>query len=736
MNTLNQAIENALKFANSQTNSGTNFLSSTYDIVEFWENKETVEWDDLCKFASETHANTTMPKFSLCIIVYLLENNQYQGKHKEKLMQDLPYLKRCINEFKPIYALIFKGDYDELHFIDRPVTEKIKGLTVKRLFNCNNFFGSLYINYLEDVNKSYFYGDSSLDYDFMRSITSFEINSLDDIDSSLFWHQASFFKSFYSEDEKTKKIAIRNLCRFYRWLLVKYNEHIFFKNSTNLSYELIFSGSFVNQILNDAYFTTFSSTEDLGDKSKIVFIVKNLQSKSTIAVKNIHFYLCTDALETSTYRTIINKYFQNAATPSMLTNQTDAIHIVDALHLIEQVKKQKEYPNPEPTNFCTQEARMIRDYYRKNNPDLALTSLNSKIGSIRRFLTWAMKCDYLTFDATFFDYLSQYEEPNMYRGHAISDNDIENISNAFIELCDEDSSYKLYYAIFLILIETEFRVSQVCNLTVSALQPTLKNDQYFLYSNTKTSNGRKTTQPICSSTKKILESVINDTESLRNEVLSESYRDHIFIYRSKNLGNTVKGITSVKFLETFKKVCERAGTKKYNSRNLRDTHMTKAFEYILRHGKSDFEMGVLSKHRHIDTTKSHYIEVELTKMLESTYQVTLGNRDINQQSHILDSLPDNLASNETLVEGGCGHCMAKTCHMTGSLPCLICKDFVTTVDRKPYFIKMICNCDELLKKATIRHEVEDISLIKTLYTSWLREICIKEEENNDSTSNS
>lgn len=733
MNTLNENIENALKFANSQTIPTKNLLSSAYGIVEFWENKETVEWDDLCKFASEIHAYITLPKFSLCIIVYLLENNQYQGKHKEKLMQDLPYLKRCINEFKPIYALIFKGDYDELHFIDRPVTEKFKGLSVKYLFNCNNFFGSLYINYLEDVSKSYHYGDSSIDYDFMRSISSLEINSLDDIDSSLFWHQASFFKSFYSEDEKMKNFAIRNLCKFYRWLLVKYNEHIFFKNSTNLSYELIFGGSFVNQILNDAYFTTFSSTEDLSDKSKIVFIVKNLQGKSTKAVKNIYLYLCTDALETSVYRTIINKYFQNAATPSMLTHQGQSMYIVDALHLIEQVKKQKGYPNPEPTNFCTQEARMIRDYYRKNNPDLTLASLNCKIAYIRRFLTWAMKCDYLTFDATFFDYLSQYEEPNMYKGHAISDNDIEKISNAFIELCDEDSSYKLYYAIFLILIETEFRVSQVCNLTVSALQPTLKNDQYLLYSNTKTSNGRKTTQPICSSTKKILESVINDTEFLRNEVLSESYRDHIFIYQSKRLGNIVKGITSGKFLRTFKKVCERAGTKQYNSRNLRDTHMTKAFEYIMRHGKNDLEMGVLSRHKRIDTTKSHYIEIELTKMLESTYQVTLGNRDITQQSHVLDILPDELSGNETLVEGGCGHCTAKTCKMTGSLPCLICKDFVTTVDRKPYFIKMISYIDMQLERATIRHEIEDLTLIKTLYINWLREIYLKEEENNAST---
>lgn len=175
-------------------------------------------------------------------------------------------------------------------------------------------------------------------------------------------------------------------------------------------------------------------------------------------------------------------------------------------------------------------------------------------------------------------------------------------------------------------------------------------------------------------------------------------------------------------------MCEIAGTQLYNSRNLRDTHMTKAFEYILRNGKSDLEMNLLSRHSRIDTTKSHYIEMELTKMLESTYKVTLGNRDINQQSQILDSLPQKFDGNDTLVENGCGHCIAKSCTMTGSLPCLICKDFVTTVDHKHYFIKMISNCDELLKKTTIRHEIEDINLIKTLYVNWLKNIYIKEEE--------
>ena len=450
-------------------------------------------------------------------------------------------------------------------------------------------------------------------------------------------------------------------------------------------------------------------------------------------VKNSHFVLYTDLLKTSYYRTLVIKYFQNASSPSMLSWTGQEKYIVDALHFIEKVKAHDGYPNPGQTSFNTQEAIMIREYFKQNKPDLNITTLNNKIGAIRRFFQWAEQCKYLTFDTPFFDYCSQYEEPNQYRGDAIPDKDIERLNNTFIELCDDDAKYKPYYAIFLILIETEFRVSQVCNLTVSALQPTLKNDQFLLYSNTKTSNGRKISQPICTSTKKILESIIEDTEVLRNEVLQESYKDHIFLYRTSLSGKAVKGINSTKFLNIFHKICEKAETRLYHSRNLRDTHMTKAFEYIMRHGKSDLEMGVLSRHTRIDITKSHYIEVELTKMLESTYKVTLGNRDINQKSHILDKLPNDLRGNETLVEGGCGHCMAKLCKMKGSLPCLICKDFVTTIDRKSYFIKMIGYIDIQLERATIRHEIEDLTLIKTLYINWLREIYLKEEENNAST---
>ncbi len=728
MKFLNKDIEKALTYANTQMDTVINYLSDTYGITKFWNNKDDVRWDDLVTFHnSELNLTRKPSKFALAMLVYLLENNLYKEKYSEKLYRDLPFLQRCLKYFKTVYSDIFNEGYSNLYFIDRKPSKKAAGLIIRRINDADNFFGSLYRNYITEESGEIHYVSSKIDLNFMRSVEGMTINSLDDINSSLFWHQINSYKTLYKDDEYILDMALKNVCKFYRWIVRTNNEYSFFNESTTLTYELLFSTALIKHIKSDAYFTTLTQTEDLGDKSKIVFIIKNLHNHSTRMVKNSHFALYMDNIETSEYRKIIIKYVQNSISATLLTWTGPERYIVDALHFIERMKKHGSYPNPSVTHFTTPEAIAIRDYFKKSNPDLNIITLNNKIGAVRRFLQWCESCSYLTFDSTFFDYLSQYEEPNKYYGDAIPDEDIKKINNEFVKLCKEDNLYKLYYAIFLILLETEFRVSQVCNLTVSSIQPTLKNDQFLIYSNTKTSVGRKVTQPICLATKKILDSIIEETEHLRNEVIQESYKDHIFLYQTY-VNKTIRGINSDRFYDVFQKVCEKAGTKRYNTCNLRDTHMTKAFEFIMRNGKSDLEMGLLSKHSCIDTTKNHYIELELTKMLESTYQVTLGNRDINTQNKIIDSVPDELNNNDSVVENGCGRCTSKTCTMTGSLPCLVCQNFVTTIEHKPYFIKMIENCDVLLNNATVRHEIEDLNLIKTLYTNWLREICIKEEE--------
>lgn len=725
--TVNKEIEKALEQADIKAKLSCR-LSIKPEVQAIVENKDYLEWSDFVQIANIPFKNYPFAKYSLALLLECLDNGLYKGKYLDKITNDIKLLRECLDNFLGSYANIFSEHYDEVQFVK---TSKNSGRNPIRIYLIkpgDEVFMILLKTYIQNSDSKY---KPFLHFvnTFVTSIGNKKLQSYKDVNDTVFWTQIQYYKDKYRDDEENRNKAIKSVCHFYRWLIKEYPEYNFFENSITLTNELIQNCALVRNINKNAYFTTYGINEDLGDKPLICFILKNYNIHSTRVAKISHTTFDTSKIEESYYRILVNKYIQNIKNVSALTTTSYTHSVCSCLHFVEQIKKQDYYPNSDLKYLNTQEAILIRNFISNNNSDISLPSLNNNIGSIRRFLQWCKANGYIKFDEIFFDYLSQFEEPNNYHGKAIPDEDLKKISNEFIKLCKEDESYLVYYAIFIILLETEFRISQVCALTTSAIQPSLKNDQFYLYSNTKTSNGKKIQQPICASTKSILSKVTELTEPLRNSTVQESSKNLIFLYTKCN--GAIAPFDAARFRNEFSKVCSKAGVADYNSRHLRDTHMTKAFEFILKTGKSDLEMGLLSKHSVIDTTKLHYIETELTKMLESIYQVTLGNRDVAQNSHILEELPTELSEKDTEVECGCGHCSAATCNITGNMSCLMCKHFVTTPSHKPYFIKMIDNCDELLSQTQIQHEREDIILIKTLFTSWLREICIVEEQNND-----
>lgn len=722
--TVNKEIEKALEQADIKAKLSCR-LSIRPEVQAIVENKDYLEWDDFVQMANipSRYAEKRYVKYSLALLIECLENGLCKGKYIKKLNNDLSSLKECLNSYIWSHKRIFTKDYDEVQFVK--TSREKQQINVYLIKNGDEVFMEIVKKYLATKTNKHLHKILNT---FVISIGDTKLSSYKDINDTVFWMQIQYYKDKYQYEKVKKDIAIKNVCHFYRWLIKEYPEYNFFENSITLTNELIQNNALVMNINKNAYFTTYGIDEDLEDKPLVCFILKNYNIHSTRIAKISHTTFDTSKIEESYYRILVNKYIQNLKIVSALTTSGYTHSVCSCLHFIEQIKKQDYYPNTDLKYLNTQEAILIRNFIA-NNSEISLSSLNNNIASIRRFLQWCKANGYIKFDEIFFDYLAQFEEPNDYHGKAIPDDDLKKISNEFIKLCKKDESYLVYYAIFIILLETEFRASQVCALTTSALQPSLKKDQFYLYSNTKTSNGKKIQQPICASTKSILSKVTELTEPLRNNAVQESSKNLIFLYTQFN--GAIIPITVARFRREFRKVCSKAGVADYNSKHLRDTHMTKAFEFILKTGKSDLEMGLLSKHSVIDTTKLHYIEIELTKMLESIYQVTLGNRDVTQNSHILEELPTELSDKDTEVEYGCGHCGAATCNITGNMSCLMCKHFVTTPSHKQYFIKMIDNCDKLLSQTQIPHEREDIILIKTLFTSWLREICIVEEQNND-----
>lgn len=488
---------------------------------------------------------------------------------------------------------------------------------------------------------------------------------------------------------------------------------------------LLFNTRLIEIIKEDYYVTTFNPANNPGDRKKICFILRGFEDLSTRITNEDFSKLNLSTVEKSKYRKLIISYVLSSTSATIATTSGQTSYICDALSFVTKLKSEKDYPNPSLDYMTNQEAVFIRNYF--NNDSLSVSTNNNKIGAIRRFLRWAKDNNSIQFDDMFFDYLIQYEEPNKNTAKAIPDEDLVKINDYIINDSKNNFTAKLIYAIFHLALETEFRVSQICSLTIDCIKPSVKPNQFMITSSSKTSCGTQDSFVISDITYHILMNIIEDTEIIRENCNIESLKNYIFLYNGRL--NSVSLMTSGIFSKYLKDICVKLKLPTtYTAANVRDSHMTKAFEYSLRNKKSDAEFSVLSGHRRIDTAKSHYIEMELEKMLESTYGIVIGEELIQTNSKILDVIPKELDNKENDVENGCGKCTAPNCVITSSLPCMACKYFITTVAHEKFFIKAIDNVQRLIEQTNNRHDKEDLVTIKGLYLLYLKAIRKHKEE--------
>lgn len=554
------------------------------------------------------------------------------------------------------------------------------------------------------------------------------IHTYEDFDEKTLWAQINYYRKLFNKTHTTELEAINFVLFFYRQLVNNHPEYPFFKEAKTISKYLLFNGGLSSLICENCTFMYYDPQNSKTDCSaeKVVFILNGYNKLYTRFQPEDYARFDLSAIRAPEYRNLLIRYIISA--PSRLS-ELYSNHSFLAREILAQVisiKNKKGYPNPNLLNFTDQEAVLIRKMI--HNEKVTLQTLNNKIGSIRRFLQWASERNLITISSMFFDYLRQYEEPSRTVAKPIPDKDLIILNKYLSKRAKPGTIEFLYFTIFHLLIQTEFRISQICQLRADCIKPSVKPDQYYVVSNSKTSHGAKKSYVITGYTFYLLSDAINDTEPLRDQCTIESIKDCIFLYYHKN--DNMRLITQDQFGNYMERVCNECGLPRYRASNLRDTHMTKAFEHILRTGKSDLEMRVLSKHKRIDTTKSHYIAIELEKMLESTYQVMVddGNHvDVDDKV-----IPESQApiGKQSLVENGCGHCKTQTCISRGSLPCLLCKDFVTTVKHEKDFIRMIDITDHMISEAHDQHDKDDLTTIKSLYVQYLKAIYLFKEQNN------
>lgn len=130
---------------------------------------------------------------------------------------------------------------------------------------------------------------------------------------------------------------------------------------------------------------------------------------------------------------------------------------------------------------------------------------------------------------------------------------------------------------------------------------------------------------------------------------------------------------------------------------------------------------IASGHKDFITTMKHYIRPEIRNYLEVLYKVKIGNVTI--KGEIVGNLEDTNMNipkdiSEITVKRGCGFCSCD-CVSNENIDCLICRNFVVTIDRIPFFEESIKEIDSNIKNESIMHEKEHLISIKKLYVSYL-----------------
>ena len=154
--------------------------------------------------------------------------------------------------------------------------------------------------------------------------------------------------------------------------------------------------------------------------------------------------------------------------------------------------------------------------------------------------------------------------------------------------------------------------------------------------------------------------------------------------------------------------------------------MTMAKMHQLKLRLSDLELSVLTGHATPNVDIEHYIDMDVTTMMEALHGVIIGNIDIT--GRVMAKVPENISIVANEVSNGCGYCQKEYCNNLTYLDCILCKDFVTMPSRLPFFEEQIRLMDMKIKNAEIPHDKEDFVNIKRLlvaYESALKSIEVK-----------
>lgn len=564
-----------------------------------------------------------------------------------------------------------------------------------------------------------------------------EATSYKDFNENTFWAQIDYAAKGYSRESKEFHCFLVFLINFYRYMAKTYDDCHLFADALSINQGMLFNAKLFRLIKDDYYFSPLSLSNTLLDKKKICFAIRKKEQSATGATETNTFKAFDfSRIKTDIYRKSLIKY-AIVVMPVRTISPELVSDLVPIMAFLENLKATANYENPCPTSINAEECFLISQFV--DSEDISIASKNSRGYSIKNFFKYCVSEKMLEISDKYGDLFRFGKSKRRNNSCAIPDEEMVLIINYIKEEAKHSSKALAALTAIQLMLTTHLRLSNISNLEIGCIEQGIKANEFILKCRTKTSNGELISETITAESYRILINLINKTEDFRKEAVSAKLEKYIFIYKnSEKSHNSIFKLSTALFYIYINSVCRALNiNKKYSSSNFRDTYMTKTVEFAIRNNLNELESKILSGHKKVDTTSNHYLNLKLEDMLESTYGVIIGDNVENIEEKVVEQYPEEIQGKENDVESLCGKCKAKSCTENSSLPCLVCKNFLTTVSHEKHFKKAIDIIDTLVEEkikfsqacpgAPIRHEIEDLRLKKSLYVAYLKAIYKKKE---------
>ena len=552
---------------------------------------------------------------------------------------------------------------------------------------------------------------------FAQSLDGYVIKSVSDLNFKTFKSQIMFF--YKKNNDYGRFSAVSCTVAFYLYITHNIDDQIFEKDGVPSS--ILQRSTISKEIVEGYHLIKYNQMEKTPECDKWLFCYKKSENSSIYEIDAVDF----TRILSKTYRSWVKHYIwkEDVKVHSKLDPLPMFVKAFNYVHDIKTGAALNVFATSgDETKFDVRDAMAYKNYileaYENNR------TRNAHIYSIRNLLRHVFRNNLGDIDAGVFYTLNHTVDQTYDNTCPIPNSELSQLSALIKEKASSDPLADMYSSIFFIALETEFRGSQIVSLPKNCLRETAKNGEYVVVSETKTSAGELVEQPISAYVEREIRHVMQITNIYREKCTNTRLKNHLFIVPGAKR-NTFKPLSKVKFNSFLKACCSELALPLYTLENLRDTHMTKAEEFKIRNQLSDIEQSVLTGHSSTVVDDIHYVKLDIREMLETLHGTIIG--DVQLDGKIYSSLDSSITNSENEVSNSCGWCKSSSCNVMVNLDCPMCKNFVTTISRLPYFEEQVKILDKKIVAASIPHDKEDLVNIKRLMLRYIEEILKKKE---------